>query len=66
MESSNIQDTMGQTAQAVTRPGWITFAGIMFLISCTFHVIGGIEAISKSDYVVNKLLFANLEFWGVV
>ena len=44
--------------------GWTTFAGIMLLMVGFFNVIDGIAAISNSDYLVNQLLFANLDAWG--
>ena len=54
------------TARAATGTGWATFAGVFFLVAGTFHVIEGIAALSKSRYLVAQVLFANLEFWGVV
>ena len=44
--------------------GWIGFAGVMLLLVGTFNVIDGIAAIANSDYIVNQLLFANLDAWG--
>jgi hypothetical protein len=44
--------------------GWLSFAGIMLVMVGFFNVIDGIAAIGNSDYVVNKLLFANLDAWG--
>jgi hypothetical protein len=44
--------------------GWLSFAGIMLVMVGFFNVIDGISAIGNSDYVVNKLLFANLDAWG--
>ena len=54
------------TARAATGTGWATFAGVFFLVGGTFHVIEGIAALSKSRYLFAQVLFANLEFWGVV
>jgi hypothetical protein len=54
------------TARAATGTGWATFAGVFFLVAGAFHVIEGIAALSKSRYLVPQVLFANLEFWGVV
>ena len=43
---------------------WIAFAGTMLMLVGFFNVIDGIAAIANSDYVVNQLLFANLDAWG--
>jgi predicted ABC-type sugar transport system permease subunit len=65
MESS-AQQKMQDTYKAATGTGWTVFAAIMFLISGVFHVVDGIAALAKSDYLANTQLFANIEFWGVV
>ena len=44
--------------------GWIAFAGMMLIVVGLFNVIDGIAAIANSDYLVNQLLFANLDAWG--
>jgi hypothetical protein len=44
--------------------GWIAFAGMMLILVGFFNVIDGIAAIANSDYLVNELLFANLDAWG--
>jgi hypothetical protein len=44
--------------------GWITFAGTMLVLVGFFNIIDGIAAISNSDYLVNQLLFSNLDAWG--
>jgi hypothetical protein len=44
--------------------GWIAFAGLMLILVGFFNVIDGIAAISNSDYLVNQLLFSNLDAWG--
>ena len=44
--------------------GWIGFAGIMLILVGFFNIIDGISAIANSDYLVNQLLFANLDAWG--
>ena len=59
-------DQTAATAKAATGTGWAAFAGVFFLIVGTFHVIDGIAALSKSRYVSGGVLFANIEFWGVV
>jgi hypothetical protein len=59
---------MATSAQTYDRSyagyGWVSFAGIMLVVVGFFNVIDGIVAISKSDYLVNQLLFANLHEWG--
>jgi hypothetical protein len=54
------------TARAATDTGWPTFAGVFFLVSGAFNLIYGIAALADSKYVVDQVLFANLDFWGVV
>jgi hypothetical protein len=44
--------------------GWIAFAGMMLILVGFFNVIDGIAAIANSDYLVNELLFANMDAWG--
>ena len=44
--------------------GWIAFAGTMLVLVGVFNIIDGIAAISNSDYLVNQLLFSNLDAWG--
>ena len=44
--------------------GWTAFAGTMLVLVGFFNVIDGIAAIANSDYLVNQLLFANLDAWG--
>ena len=59
-------DQASATARAATGTGWATFAGVFFMVAGTFQVIEGIAALSKSKYLLAQVLFANLEFWGVV
>lgn len=54
------------TAKAALGTGWATFSGVFFLVAGTFHVIEGIAALASSSYLAEQVLFANLEFWGVV
>ena len=44
--------------------GWVAFAGTMLILVGFFNIIDGIAAIANSDYLVNQLLFANLDAWG--
>jgi len=51
-------------ADSLEGSGWTSFAGIMLILVGFFNVIDGIAAIANSDYLVNQLLFANLDAWG--
>jgi hypothetical protein len=53
-----------EQSYAVEGTGWISFAGIMLMLVGFFNVIDGIAAIAGSNYLVNQLLFANLDAWG--
>jgi hypothetical protein len=45
--------------------GWITFAGVMFMIVGAFNVIAGIAALADDNYFRSEeLLFGDLKFWG--
>jgi len=46
--------------------GWIYFAGLMLLLSGCFNLIDGIAALANSDYLSDRLQFANLHAWGWV
>ena len=46
--------------------GWISFASIMLVIAGVGNFIWGITAVVRSELLVNKVLFANLTFWGIV
>jgi hypothetical protein len=45
--------------------GWVTFAGIMFVVAGFANLIWGIGAIADKSYLSGEgLLFASLTFWG--
>ena len=46
--------------------GWILFASIMLVVAGAFNFIWGITALARDQYFVDKVLFANLTFWGWV
>jgi hypothetical protein len=46
--------------------GWLTFASVMLIIAGIGNFIWGITAIARDELLINKLLFANLTFWGVI
>src|SRR2546423_3478884 len=60
--------TAAQRARSFDEPlvggGWVAFAGTMLILVGFFNIIDGIAAIANSDYLVNQLLFSNLDAWG--
>jgi hypothetical protein len=46
--------------------GWISFASIMLVIAGIGNFIWGITAVARDELLINKVLFANLTFWGIV
>ena len=50
------------------RSGWVTFAGILLLLSGALNVIYGIAAVGNSSFFVNeqKYILSNLNTWGWV
>ena len=46
--------------------GWLTFASIMLVIAGIGNFIWGITAVARDKLLINRLLFANLTFWGIV
>jgi hypothetical protein len=50
------------------RSGWVTFAGVLLLITGVLNVIYGIAAIGDSSFFVNdqKYILSNLNTWGWV
>ena len=46
--------------------GWLTFVSIMLVVGGIGNFIWGITAVARDELLINKLLFANLTFWGVV
>jgi hypothetical protein len=50
------------------RSGWVTFAGVLLLISGVLNVIYGIAAIGDSKFFINdqKFILSGLHTWGWV
>ncbi len=47
--------------------GWVTFAGIMFLVSAFANFFWGLAALDSRSYLVEDgLLYSTLETWGWV
>jgi hypothetical protein len=45
--------------------GWVTFAGVMFVVAGAANIIWGIGALSDKEYLPEEgLLFSSLTFWG--
>jgi hypothetical protein len=45
--------------------GWVTFAGIMFVVAGFANLIWGIGALANKEYLPEEgLLFSTLAFWG--
>jgi hypothetical protein len=61
MTTARLESTYAEEASGT---GWVAFAGTMLVLVGCFNVIDGIAAIANSDYLVNQLLFANLDAWG--
>lgn len=48
-----------------TGSGWITFAGVLFVIAGCGNLIWGIGALAKKEYLpANGVLFSTLQTWG--
>jgi hypothetical protein len=47
--------------------GWVTFAGVMFVVAGCANLIWGIGALADKEYLPEEgLLFSTLTFWGWV
>src|SRR4051794_7899334 len=58
--------TRPPSAAPDSRPGWTTFAAVMFVAAAASNAIYGISAIAKDDiFRVDELLFGDLAWWGV-
>jgi hypothetical protein len=55
------------STQSKTRSGWVTFAGILILIAGAYNVVWGYAALDKKElFAESRLIYDNLEFWGVL
>jgi hypothetical protein len=53
--------------QTRSRSGWLTFAGVMFIIAGALDLLWGISALVNDDYFrADELLFGDLSAWGWV
>jgi hypothetical protein len=47
--------------------GWLTFAGVLFLIAASVNALWGISALVNDDYfAADELLFGDLSLWGAL
>jgi hypothetical protein len=50
-----------------TRSGWLTFAGVMFIVAGALDLLWGIAALANDDFFrADELLFGDLSAWGWV
>ena len=58
--------TSGSTYGEQPGGGWITFAGVMIVMSAILNIIDGIAAISKSSFFIGnaKFILSDLKTWG--
>ena len=54
-------------SSTVRSSGWVTFAGIMFVVAGAANIIWGAGALTDKEYLPEGgLLFSSLTFWGWV
>jgi hypothetical protein len=46
--------------------GWITFAGVMTIVTGALNALDGFIAIYRTSYFRNLFVYGNLRFWSVV
>lgn len=48
-----------------TRSGWVTFAGIVFLVAAFANIVWGLAALDNKEFLSEGgLLYSTLETWG--
>ena len=58
---------VGERPQDTQGRGWLTFAGVMFLVAAVFNTVYGVAALANDDYfAVDELLFGDLSLWGAL
>src|SRR6476659_9589504 len=62
--ATSAQRMEGSYPRRIEGAGWVVFAGVLLMLVGTFNIVNGIAAIGNSDYLVNQLLFSNLDAWG--
>jgi hypothetical protein len=51
-------------ARGYVDTGWLTCASILLVVSGAFNILHGLVALNQSEYLVNQVLFGNLDAWG--
>lgn len=44
--------------------GWLACAAILLMVAGAFNILHGLVALNESSYLVNEVLFANMDAWG--
>mgnify|MGYP003346088351 CR=1 FL=1 len=55
---------MGTNATGQRNQSWVDFAGVMLAIAGFFQMIFGAAVLSDSTFLINKILYGNMESWG--
>ena len=56
---------MERSARRVSGEGWVTFAGVLFLVVGVFNVIDGVALLVDDNYFrPDQLLFGDQSMWG--
>ena len=55
---------MGTNASGQRNQSWVDFAGVMLAIAGFFQMIYGAAVLNDSSYLINKILYGNMESWG--
>lgn len=58
-------ESLGADNGRRTHSGWVTFAGVLFVIAGCGNLIWGLAALAKKSYLPeNGLMFSTLNTWG--
>ncbi len=55
---------MSTNAGSQRNQSWVDFAGVMLAIAGIFQMIFGAAVLNQSQYLINKILYGNMEAWG--
>ncbi|MCB0879678.1 MAG: hypothetical protein KDC46_11965 [Thermoleophilia bacterium] len=61
--SAPVRDVRSEQA-GVLDTGWLACSAVLLLIAGSLNFFQGLFALNQSDYLVNQLLFSNLDAWG--
>jgi hypothetical protein len=62
MQQQATTTTFGPTRTS----GWITFAGVMTVVTGGLNLIDGLVALYRTSYFRNSFLFGDLRLWSIV